>query len=50
VRFASSFVPKTALGISIRNVVTQLLRIPGVASFFIGRELRDDFNAAACGF
>jgi len=49
-KFASSFVPKTAVGISVRNVVTGLLRIPAVANFFIGRDLRDDFNAAECGF
>ena len=48
-KFASSFVPKTALGISVRNVVTQLLRVPALADFFIGREMRDDFNAAESG-
>jgi 2-polyprenyl-6-methoxyphenol hydroxylase-like FAD-dependent oxidoreductase len=49
-RFASSFVPKTALGVSFRNVVMRLLGIPIVADFFIGRDLRDDFNTAECGF
>jgi 2-polyprenyl-6-methoxyphenol hydroxylase-like FAD-dependent oxidoreductase len=49
-KFASSFVPKTAFGISIRNVVTRLLKVPGIADFFIGRDLRDDFNAVECGF
>jgi 2-polyprenyl-6-methoxyphenol hydroxylase-like FAD-dependent oxidoreductase len=48
--FATSFVPKTALGISFRNVVTRLLRIPLVADFFVGRDLRDDFDMAECGF
>jgi 2-polyprenyl-6-methoxyphenol hydroxylase-like FAD-dependent oxidoreductase len=43
-RFASSFVPKTALGIAYRNVVTRLLRIPPIADAFIGRDLRDDFE------
>jgi len=42
-RFASAFVPKTALGIRYRNVVTSLLRVPALANFFIGRDLRDDF-------
>jgi 2-polyprenyl-6-methoxyphenol hydroxylase-like FAD-dependent oxidoreductase len=42
--FASSFAPKTSFGIAFRNVVTKLLRVPPVAEFFIGRELRDDFE------
>jgi 2-polyprenyl-6-methoxyphenol hydroxylase-like FAD-dependent oxidoreductase len=42
-RFASSFAPRTNLGIRFRNSVTGLLRIPVVADFFIGRDLRDDF-------
>jgi len=41
-RFASSFAPKTALGIAFRNWVTRLMGLPFVADFFIGRELRDD--------
>ena len=49
-RLASSFVPKTAFGISFRNGVTRCLRIPMVADLFIGRDLRDDFNSADCGF
>src|SRR5262249_28232454 len=48
-RFASSFVPKTAIGISFRNLVTRLIGIPIVADFFIGRSLRDDFDIARCG-
>jgi 2-polyprenyl-6-methoxyphenol hydroxylase-like FAD-dependent oxidoreductase len=47
-KLATSFVPKTALGISVRNVVTRLLGIPLVAAFFIGRDLRDDFDVE-CG-
>ena len=43
-RFASSFVPKTSIGISFRNVVTELLRIPSIANVVIGRNLRDDIN------
>jgi 2-polyprenyl-6-methoxyphenol hydroxylase-like FAD-dependent oxidoreductase len=41
-RFASSFVPKTAIGVSFRNVVTKLLRFGPVADWFIVRDLRDD--------
>jgi 2-polyprenyl-6-methoxyphenol hydroxylase-like FAD-dependent oxidoreductase len=43
-KFASSFVPKTAFGISFRNVVTRLLGVPIVADYFVGRDLRDDFT------
>lgn len=39
--FASSFAPKTTFGITCRNLVTRLLRLPPVADFFIGRDLRD---------
>lgn len=40
--FASSFVPKSALGLAFRNVVTRLLGIEAVANWFIVRDLRDD--------
>jgi 2-polyprenyl-6-methoxyphenol hydroxylase-like FAD-dependent oxidoreductase len=40
--FASSFAPKTALGITFRNLVTRLLRLPFLADLFVGRSLRDD--------
>jgi 2-polyprenyl-6-methoxyphenol hydroxylase-like FAD-dependent oxidoreductase len=43
-KFASSFAPKTALGITWRNLVTRLLRLPYVADLFIGRDLRDDIR------
>jgi len=42
--FASSFAPKTKAGITFRNLVTKLLRIPPVADFFVGRDLRDDID------
>jgi 2-polyprenyl-6-methoxyphenol hydroxylase-like FAD-dependent oxidoreductase len=42
--FASSFAPKTSLGITFRNLVTKLLRIPFVADYFIGADLRDDID------
>lgn len=41
-RFASSFAPRTALGLAFRNAVTRLLQVPVVAECFIGRDLRDD--------
>jgi 2-polyprenyl-6-methoxyphenol hydroxylase-like FAD-dependent oxidoreductase len=43
-KFASSFAPRTAFGIKVRNFVTRLLRIPPVADYFIVRELRDDID------
>ncbi len=41
-RFASSFVPKTAMGIGFRNLVTHFLGVKTVADWFIMRDLRDD--------
>lgn len=41
-RFASSFAPKTSVGIMLRNRITQLMRVPFVADLAIGRSLRDD--------
>ncbi len=49
-KFASSFAPKTSLGITFRNLVTWLWRIPHIADFFIGRDLRDDVNIPDYGF
>ena len=49
-KFASSFCPKSALGITFRNVVTVLLRLPMVADFFIGPDLRDDIKLPDYGF
>lgn len=43
-RFASSFAPTTALGVTVRNLVTRFLGIPLVADVFIGRGLRDDIE------
>ena len=50
VKFASSFAPKTAFGITFRNHVTRLLRIPFFADVFIGRSLRDDIELPDYGF
>jgi 2-polyprenyl-6-methoxyphenol hydroxylase-like FAD-dependent oxidoreductase len=43
-RFASSFAPATSLGIAFRNIVTDLMRWPWIADFFVGRDLRDDIE------
>ena len=44
--FASSFLPKTPLGLWLRNQVTRLMRLPGIADWLIGRSviLSDDFD------
>ncbi|MCC6327125.1 MAG: FAD-binding domain [Acidobacteria bacterium] len=39
--FASSFVPKSSLGITFRNIITRLMSIRPVAEYFVGRDLRD---------
>ena len=49
-QFASFFAPKSAFGITFRNLVTRLLRIPFVADYFIGRDLRDDVKLPDYGF
>jgi 2-polyprenyl-6-methoxyphenol hydroxylase-like FAD-dependent oxidoreductase len=50
-KFASSFAPKTAMGIAFRNLVTRLMvRLPFVVEHFIGRELRDQVQLPDYGF
>jgi 2-polyprenyl-6-methoxyphenol hydroxylase-like FAD-dependent oxidoreductase len=49
-KFASSFAPKSASGITFRNLVTRLFRIPSFADFFVGRNLRDDIELPDYGF
>jgi len=49
-RFASSFAPRTALGITFRNQISRLLRVPLVARILLGRALRDDVTLPAYGF
>jgi 2-polyprenyl-6-methoxyphenol hydroxylase-like FAD-dependent oxidoreductase len=49
-QFASSFTPKSAFGLTFRNLVTRLLRLPLVADYFIGRGLRDDIKLPDYGF
>lgn len=49
-RFASSFAPKTAMGVAFRNLVTRLFAVPFLADLVIGRDLRDDLTLPAYGF
>lgn len=49
-RFASSFAPKTAFGITVRNLATGLFRLPFVVDFFLGRELRNEIQLPDYGF
>ncbi len=48
--FASSFAPRTSLGIAFRNAMTRLMRVPAIADRLIGRELRDDIELPDYGF
>lgn len=43
-KFASSFVPRTELGIWARNQATKLMHIPGVANLLLGSQVKDDFD------
>lgn len=49
-KFAASFVPKSAFGISFRNLVTRFMTLPLAAEFVIGRDLRDVVEVPNCGF
>jgi 2-polyprenyl-6-methoxyphenol hydroxylase-like FAD-dependent oxidoreductase len=49
-RFASSFAPKSAFGITVRNLVTRLLRIPFLADSLFASDLRDDIELPDYGF
>jgi 2-polyprenyl-6-methoxyphenol hydroxylase-like FAD-dependent oxidoreductase len=42
-RFARSFAPRSAFGLTVRNWVTKAMAIPGVANIALGASLRDDF-------
>ena len=42
--FASAFVPKTWVGVWLRNQVTKLMAFPPLAHYFLVRNLRDDFD------
>lgn len=41
---ASSFAPKTAFGIWLRNMATHLMVIPPLADLFVGGSVRDNFD------
>jgi 2-polyprenyl-6-methoxyphenol hydroxylase-like FAD-dependent oxidoreductase len=41
-KFAATFAPRTSFGIRFRDAVTKLIRVPFVADFIVGRDLRDD--------
>ncbi|HEY1377189.1 MAG TPA: FAD-binding domain [Gemmataceae bacterium] len=43
-KFAASFAPKSAFGISFRNWVTRLFRLPFLPELLLGRDLRDDIE------
>jgi 2-polyprenyl-6-methoxyphenol hydroxylase-like FAD-dependent oxidoreductase len=49
-RFASSFAPRTALGITVRDLALRLLRLPFVVDFLFGHELRDEIELPDYGF
>ena len=42
-QFASSFAPRTAFGIWLRNVATKLMVIPPIADRLLGDSVKDDF-------
>jgi 2-polyprenyl-6-methoxyphenol hydroxylase-like FAD-dependent oxidoreductase len=46
-RFASSFAPKTSLGLAVRDAVTRCFRVPVIADLLVGRVLRDDIELPA---
>lgn len=48
-RFASAFAPRTATGIFLRNLVTNLMRIPLLADRLIGSGLRDPITVPSYG-
>ncbi len=50
VKYGSSFAPRTALGITFRNLVTRLLGVPFVAKFLFGRLMRDTIELPDYGF
>ena len=49
-KLAWSFAPKTAIGITIRNLFSRLLELPYVAEFLFGRAARDDVDLPDYGF
>jgi 2-polyprenyl-6-methoxyphenol hydroxylase-like FAD-dependent oxidoreductase len=43
-KFAGTFVPKTNLGIWLRNVVTRAMTVPAIARVALGDSLKDDLD------
>ncbi len=43
-KFASSFAPRTTLGVAFRDRVSRLLRIPLFANWLVGRAVHDDIE------
>lgn len=43
-KFASTFAPKSTLGVWFRDKVSNLLRVPFIANYFIGRVVRDEIE------
>jgi 2-polyprenyl-6-methoxyphenol hydroxylase-like FAD-dependent oxidoreductase len=43
-KFATSFAPKTAFGIRVRNLATGIMRLPGLGGLFLGGSVRDDID------
>jgi 2-polyprenyl-6-methoxyphenol hydroxylase-like FAD-dependent oxidoreductase len=41
--FASTFTPRTAVGVWLRNQATKLMAIPGAPDLLVGAQMRDDF-------
>ncbi len=49
-RFASAFAPKSAFGLTFRNLVLRLFRLPFLVDFFLGRAVRDEIKFPDYGF
>lgn len=49
-KFASAMAPRTAFGVTFRNLVTRLMGLPFVVDFFFGRLLREEIKLPEYGF
>lgn len=43
-RYASAFAPRSTWGVAVRDLFVTLLRVPVLADFLVGRDLRDDIR------
>jgi 2-polyprenyl-6-methoxyphenol hydroxylase-like FAD-dependent oxidoreductase len=43
-KFAGAFAPRTAFGLWVRNQATKLMAFRPLTEFFLGRDLRDNFD------